>query len=94
MAWLAYAIRIGARPTGATWLELYGVSLLCGVGFTMSLFIGALAFPGAIDSPQQVQVKLGVLTGSLLSGAVGAFVLSVAAARRKELARARANTDA
>jgi Na+:H+ antiporter, NhaA family len=94
MAWLASAIRIGARPTGATWLELYGVSLLCGVGFTMSLFIGALAFPGAIDSPQQVQVKLGVLTGSLLSGAAGAVVLSVAAARRKELARARANTDA
>jgi NhaA family Na+:H+ antiporter len=41
----------------------------------MSLFIGALAFPGAIDSPEQVQVKLGVLGGSLLSGVVGAFVL-------------------
>ena len=44
---------VGARPTDATWLELYGVSLLCGVGFTMSLFIGALAFPGAVDSPSR-----------------------------------------
>lgn len=74
-AWLATALKIGAKPRGATWPQVYGVSLLCGVGFTMSLFIGALAFPGAIDSPEQVQVKLGVLGGSLLSGLVGAFIL-------------------
>lgn len=74
-AWLATAIKIGAKPRGATWPQVYGVSLLCGVGFTMSLFIGALAFPGAIDSPEQVQVKLGVLGGSLLSGLLGAFIL-------------------
>ena len=85
-AWLASALKIGKKPTGATWLEVYGVSLLCGVGFTMSLFIGALAFPGAIDSPEQVEVKLGVLGGSLLSAVVGAAVLAVAARRRKELA--------
>jgi len=94
MAWLASALKIGKKPTGATWLEVYGVSLLCGVGFTMSLFIGALAFPGAIDSPEQVEVKLGVLGGSLLSGVLGGLVLAVAARRRKELAGASANTDA
>ena len=75
-AWLASALKIGARPTGATWAQVYGVSLLCGVGFTMSLFIGALAFPGAVDSPEQVEVKLGVLGGSLLSALVGAAVLA------------------
>jgi hypothetical protein len=94
MAWLASAIRIGAKPTDATWLEVYGVSLLCGVGFTMSLFIGALAFPGAIDSPLQVQVKLGVLSGSLVSGVVGAIVLSMAASRRKNLAKSSPNSHA
>lgn len=85
-AWLASALKIGRKPTGATWLELYGVSLLCGVGFTMSLFIGALAFPGAIDSPEQVEVKLGVLLGSLLSAAAGGGVLALASRRRKILA--------
>ncbi|WP_339873076.1 Na+/H+ antiporter NhaA [uncultured Brevundimonas sp.] len=81
-AWLASALKIGRRPTDATWLELYGVSLLCGVGFTMSLFIGILAFPGAIDSPLQVEVKLGVLGGSALSGILAALVLGVATRRR------------
>jgi len=81
-AWLASVLKIGRRPTDATWLELYGVSLLCGVGFTMSLFIGILAFPGAIDSPLQVEVKLGVLGGSALSGILAALVLGLATRRR------------
>ncbi|GLS00462.1 Na(+)/H(+) antiporter NhaA [Brevundimonas denitrificans] len=91
-AWLASALRIGRRPTDATWLELYGVSLLCGVGFTMSLFVGILAFPGAIDSPEQVEVKLGVLGGSFLSAVAGAAVLAVATRRRKILAQAAMDT--
>ncbi len=91
-AWLASALKIGRPPTGATWLELYGVSLLCGVGFTMSLFVGLLAFPGAIDSPAQVEVKLGVLGGSLLSALAGGAVLALAARRRKILAGACADT--
>ena len=82
-AWLVSALKLGAKPTQATWLQVYGVSLLCGVGFTMSLFIGALAFPGAVDSPLQVEVKLGVLMGSALSAVVGALVLSVASDRRR-----------
>lgn len=89
---LASATGIGRRPTGSTWLELYGVSLLCGVGFTMSLFIGILAFPGAIDSPEQVEVKIGVLAGSMLSAITGATVLGIAASRRKKLAELNADT--
>ena len=92
-AWLASALKIGRRPGGATWLELYGVSLLCGVGFTMSLFIGVLAFPGAVDSPQQIEVKLGVLGGSLLSAVAGAAVLAVAGRRRKESVGEEPDTD-
>jgi NhaA family Na+:H+ antiporter len=85
-AWLAARLGLGRPPSGATWLELYGVSLLCGVGFTMSLFIGALAFPGAIDASEQVEVRLGVLAGSLLSALTGSVVLAIAARRRKDLA--------
>jgi len=91
-AWLASALKIGRRPTGSTWAELYGVCLLCGVGFTMSLFIGVLAFPGAIDSPQQIEVKLGVLGGSLISAVVGAAFLAIAARRRNDLADEAADT--
>lgn len=94
MAWLATALRLGRRPSRATWAELYGVSLLCGVGFTMSLFIGALAFPGAIDSPEQVEVKLGVLAGSFLSAVTGAAVLVAAGRRRKKLSSTTADTHA
>ena len=83
--------RLGKRPSNATWAEIYGVSLLCGVGFTMSLFIGALAFPGALDSPIQSEVKLGVLSGSLASAVVGSAVLTRCSAfrrRRESAARA------
>ena len=76
-AWVATKLKLAARPSGASWAQLYGVSMLCGVGFTMSLFIGALAVPGAVDSPQQIEVKLGVLGGSILSAAVGAIVLGI-----------------
>ncbi len=61
-----------AMPVGATWRRLYGVSILGGIGFTMSLFIGTLAFP---DAAHESQVRLGVLVGSLLSAVVGYAVL-------------------
>lgn len=85
-AWLAVKLKFADRPSGASWLQLYGVSLLCGIGFTMSLFIGALAFPGAVDSLQQVEVKLGVIGGSLLSVVVASVVLAVAARRQTGIA--------
>ena len=83
-AWLVSALTLGARPSGASWLQVYGVSLLCGVGFTMSLFIGALAFPGAVDSPDQVEVTLGVILGSVLSATLGGIILAIASRRSRD----------
>jgi NhaA family Na+:H+ antiporter len=78
---LAIGLKWARRPTGAKWLELYGVSALCGVGFTMSLFIGVLAFPGA-DALHQAQVRAGVVMGSLASALLGVGLLSLSAGRR------------
>jgi NhaA family Na+:H+ antiporter len=74
-------LKLARRPTGAKWLELYGVSTLCGVGFTMSLYIGALAFPGD-QALAQTQVRLGVVAGSVASTLVGMAILGWAQARR------------
>jgi NhaA family Na+:H+ antiporter len=81
-AWLAIRLRIACLPVAASWSQLYGVSLLCGIGFTMSLFIGLLAFP---DPGLQDEVKVGVLAGSLASALTGAFVLSLAKRRETTL---------
>ena len=71
--WLADKTGVAPRPEHARWLELYGASLLCGVGFTMSLFIAALAFP---QSPEAIEAaKIGILAGSLLSAVAGFVVL-------------------
>ncbi len=70
--WIADRLGVARRPAGASWPQLWGTALLCGIGFTMSLFIGALAFPA---SPTLVdEAKLGVMIGSLLS-AVGGFAV-------------------
>lgn len=67
-------IKSGLCPMikGVTWLHLYGVALLCGIGFTMSLFIGGLAFD---DLQHQASIRLGVLVGSIISGVLGFMVL-------------------
>jgi Na+:H+ antiporter, NhaA family len=75
-AWLAVKTKLASLPRSATWAQMYGVSLLCGVGFTMSLFIGLLAFPGRTDWVEEV--KIGVLTGSILSAVAGLLVLRLA----------------
>ena len=69
-------IRLGfaTLPNGASMRQLYGVALLCGIGFTMSLFIGLLAFPDSI--PLQDAVKLGVISGSAISAVAGALLLA------------------
>ena len=73
-AFLAIRLRLACLPVAASWAQLYGVAILCGIGFTMSLFIGLLAFP---DPAVQDEVKLGVLAGSLMSALCGAALLSV-----------------
>jgi Na+:H+ antiporter, NhaA family len=73
--WLAVKAGVATRPPGASWAQVYGVALLCGIGFTMSLFIGGLAFPA---QPQADAVKIGVLLGSLLSAVAGMLVLRFA----------------
>ena len=74
--WLAVKLGIAQRPRGSTWLQIYGMAILCGIGFTMSLFIGMLAFAG---KPELVEeAKLGVIAGSLLSGVLGYLVLRLA----------------
>ena len=74
--WLAVKLGIAKRPRGATWLQVYGLAALCGIGFTMSLFIGMLAFSAA---PALIEAaKLGVMAGSLLAGLLGFLVLRFA----------------
>ena len=77
--WGAARLGWASAPAGASWTQVYGTALLCGIGFTMSLFIGGLAFADAalID-----EVKLGVLAGSILSALAGFALLRVAARGR------------
>jgi NhaA family Na+:H+ antiporter len=81
VAWLLIKLRLAQKPEGATMVQLYGVALICGIGFTMSLFIGLLAFPTSPDL--QDAVKIGVLGGSLISALAGAAVLLLVANSRK-----------
>jgi Na+:H+ antiporter, NhaA family len=64
----------GSLPAGASTRQFFGVCVLCGIGFTMSLFIGGLAFAGQ-DPLYETEVKLGVLGGSLIAGVVGVLLL-------------------
>lgn len=70
------------KPPQTSWLALYGVALLCGIGFTMSIFLGTLAFQ-SVQPVYLVEVRLGVLVGSALSGLFGAIVLYIAFKKRK-----------
>jgi NhaA family Na+:H+ antiporter len=83
MVVLARMLRIAELPEGATWGQVYGVAVLCGIGFTMSLFIGTLAFEhGNFDLLSGV--KLGVLVASVLSAAVGLLVLHFVLPRKAD----------
>lgn len=74
--WLSVKLGIGGKLRGATWLQIYGVAMLCGIGFTMSLFIGGLAFPG--DALLVEEAKIGILMGSLAAALTGFAVLRFA----------------
>lgn len=71
--WLAARTGFARPPEGAGWRQVYGMALLAGIGFTMSLFIGGLAYPARPDLIDEV--KIGVLAGSLLSALAGFLVL-------------------
>ena len=74
-SWLGVRSGVASLPTGVSWHQILGVGMLGGIGFTMSLFVANLAF-GATDTLEIA--KVGILAASLISGSVGAFVLSKA----------------
>ncbi len=73
LTWAMVKARLASLPTGVGWMHVYGVSLLAGIGFTMSLFIGSLAFGQAGD--EVADERLGILLGSFLSAVGGYLVL-------------------
>ncbi len=74
-SWLAIKLKIAQLPKDSNWIQLYGVSILTGIGFTMSLFIVSLAFKD--DSIFQYTDKLAILIGSFASGIIGYLVLRI-----------------
>jgi NhaA family Na+:H+ antiporter len=80
--WIAVRLGWARMPAGLGWTRLLGAAMLCGIGFTMSLFIGALAFRGGVHgSTIQAEVKLAVFTGSVVSAGLGLAWLALTAAR-------------
>ena len=81
-SFLSIKFKFAEIPTNSNWLTLYGVSILTGIGFTMSLFVGNLAFANKIEYMDGV--KIGVLSGSLLSTLVGYFLLLIVTSNKKK----------
>jgi Na+/H+ antiporter NhaA len=77
--WAAVRLNLGTLPDGVGWRRFHGMAVLCGIGFTMSLFIGSLAFR---DPLHAAEVRLGVLSGSILSALLGYALLRTAPARQ------------
>jgi len=76
LMWIAVKLGIANKPRGTTWLQIYGMAALCGIGFTMSLFIGMLAFANSAELVEEA--KIGILAGSIISGVIGYLVLRFA----------------
>lgn len=85
ITFLCEKLGIAARPTGITWGEILGAGMLAGIGFTMSIFVSELAFKGVENAQQAAEIsKIAILSGSLISGVVGAlFLLMVAKIKDK-----------
>ncbi|MHA6161594.1 Na+/H+ antiporter NhaA [Pseudomonas sichuanensis] len=84
LTWLAVKLRLAALPAEANWGQVLGVAILCGIGFTMSLFVGSLAFvPGSSDYAGMD--RMGILTGSFFAAVVGYLITAMAS--RKAAAR-------
>ena len=74
-SYISIKFKLAEMPNNSNWMMLYGVSILTGIGFTMSLFVGNLAF---VESSNYLPgVKIGVLVGSLLSTLLGYFILLI-----------------
>ena len=80
-SWLAIKSGLAKLPTGAGWLHMYGLSILCGIGFTMSLFIASLAFED-VSTSYLISDRIGVLAGSILSAIFGFTVLYLASNKK------------
>lgn len=74
LCWIGIRFKVAKLPEGSSWGSLYGTAALCGIGFTMSLFVGSLAFQ-EFDSNLGVDERLGIVMGSLASGLLGYFIL-------------------
>ena len=81
LSWIAVRLGIASPPEGVGWRHLYGVALLCGIGFTMSLFVASLAFEQG-GAPFLGLERLGILIGSLVSGLLGYVVLRISLGNR------------
>ncbi|PLP88280.1 Na+/H+ antiporter NhaA [Pseudomonas sp. FFUP_PS_473] len=77
LTWIAVKTGLAALPTGANWGQILGVAVLCGIGFTMSLFVGSLAFePGSSEFAGMD--RMGILTGSILAALIGYAITAMA----------------
>ena len=76
-SWMAIKLRLASMPQNMTWKSLASVSILGGIGFTVSLFIANLSFPSPIDHSLLENAKLGIIIGSLLSGILGFILLQI-----------------
>ncbi|MFB4394137.1 MULTISPECIES: Na+/H+ antiporter NhaA [unclassified Pseudomonas] len=84
LTWIAVKLRLAALPAGANWGQVMGVAILCGIGFTMSLFVGSLAFvPGSSDYAGMD--RMGILTGSLFAALLGYAVTAMSSRKPDDL---------
>jgi NhaA family Na+:H+ antiporter len=83
ICWLFVKLKIAKLPVGMDWLSLYGTSALCGIGFTMSFFIGSLAFEET-GVNLLFDERLGIIAGSLASGLLGYLVLNYSLRSNKQ----------
>ncbi len=83
LTWMAIKLRLAALPAGANWCQVFGVAILCGIGFTMSLFVGSLAFPSGV-SEYAGEDRMGILTGSLFAALIG-YAVTAAASRKRQV---------
>ena len=80
LCWITIKLGLAKMPKDATWLQLYGVACLCGIGFTMSLFIGSLAFED-MSTGAVVDERLGIVVGSVASGVLGYLLLRMSSSK-------------